>query len=199
MPLTLRNGILLDGYNNHGLQNVTVDGFTVKSALYEGILVLNASDATIRHNSVLNNDTIGPVFGSGPACKGQPAYETDESGDCGGAIHLLGAVRSIVANNFISGNADGILISDDSAESRDNLIIRNVVTDNPLECGIFLASHPPVGSTPPHFARHYGVDHNTVAVDVSSRNGVTFGGAGAGVLSDGQGPGRVSDNVIIGN
>ena len=64
-----------------------------------------------------------------------------------------------MANNFISGNADGILISDDSAESRDNLIIRNVVTDNPLECGIVLASHPPVGSTPPHFARHHGVDH----------------------------------------
>lgn len=195
----LANGILLDGYNNPGLQNVTVDGFTVKNALYEGILVLNASDATIRHNNVLNNDTIGPVFGSGPACKGQPAYETDESGDCGGAIHLLGAVRSIVANNFISGNADGILISDDSAESRDNLIIRNVVTDNPLECGIVLASHPPVGSTPPHFARHHGVDHNTVAENVSSRNGVTVGGAGAGMFSDGEGPGRVSDNVIIGN
>jgi hypothetical protein len=195
----LANGILLDGYNNPGLQNVTVDGFTVENALYEGILVLNASDATIRHNSVLNNDTIGPVFGSGPACKGQPAYETDESGDCGGAIHLLGAVRSIVANNFISGNADGILISDDSGESRDNLIIRNIVTDNPLECGIVLASHPPVGSTPPHFARHYGVDHNTVAENVSSRNGVTVGGAGAGMFSDGEGPGRVSDNVIIGN
>jgi hypothetical protein len=195
----LPNGILLDGLDNPGLRDVTVAGFTVQNALYEGVLVLNTSAATIRDNSVLTNDKEGPVFGSGPACNGQPPYETDESGDCGGAIHLLGAVNAIVSNNFISGNADGVLISDDSAESRGNLITNNVIIDNPLECGIVLASHPPIGSTPPYYAPHYGVDHNTVSQNISSNNGVQVGGAGAGLFSDGEGPGRTSDNVIIGN
>ena len=79
----LPNGILLDGFDNPGLHNVTVAGFTVQNALYEGVLVLNSAAATIRDNQVLNNDKEGPVFGSGPACNGQPTYETDESGDCG--------------------------------------------------------------------------------------------------------------------
>jgi parallel beta-helix repeat protein len=195
----LANGILMDGLDNPGLRNVLVAGFTVKNALYEGILVLNTSAATIQDNQILNNDKEGPVFGSGPACNGQPAYETDESGDCGGAIHLLGAVNSLVSGNYISGNADGILISDDTAESHGNLITNNIVIDNPLECGIVLASHAPVGSTPPHFAAHYGVDHNTVSQNISANNGVQVGGAGAGLFSDGEGPGRVSENVISWN
>jgi parallel beta-helix repeat protein len=195
----LANGILLDGLNNPGLSNVTVARFRVENALYEGIVVLNTTDATIRDNRIVNNDTVGPVFGSGPACNGQPAYETDESGDCGGGLHLIGASRAVVSGNFISGNADGILISDETAESSGNVIIRNVVIDNPLECGIVLASHPPMGSAPPHFAPHFGVDSNTVSENVVSRNGVKVGGAGAGLFSDGAGPGRVSMNVIIRN
>jgi len=195
----LANGILLDGLGNPGLRNVLVAGFTVKNALYEGILVLNTSAATIQDNQILNNDKEGPVFGSGPACNGQPAYETDESGDCGGAIHLLGAVNSLVSGNYISGNADGVLISDDTAESHGNLITNNVVIDNPLECGIVLASHAPMGSTSPHFAAHYGVDHNAVSQNISANNGVQVGGAGAGLFSDGEGPGRVSENVISWN
>jgi hypothetical protein len=195
----LPNGILLDGLNNPGLHDVTVAGFTVQNAMYEGVLVLNTSDAIIRDNHIINNDTIGPVFGSGPACNGQPAYETDESGDCGGGLHLLGAVGAVVSGNMITGNADGILISDDSAQSRGNLVVRNIVNDNPLECGIVLASHPPNGSTPPNFAPHYGVVNNTISENVVSRNGVKVGGGGAGLFSDGQGPGRVSRNVIIRN
>jgi parallel beta helix pectate lyase-like protein len=195
----LANGILMDGLDNPGLRNVLVTGFTVKNALYEGILVLNTSAATVQGNQILNNDKEGPVFGSGPACNGQPAYETDESGDCGGAIHLLGAVNSLVSGNYISGNADGVLISDDTAESHGNLITNNIVIDNPLECGIVLASHAPAGSTPPHFAAHYGVDHNAVSQNISANNGVQVGGAGAGLFSDGEGPGRVSENVISWN
>ncbi|HUA14170.1 MAG TPA: right-handed parallel beta-helix repeat-containing protein [Verrucomicrobiae bacterium] len=193
------NGILVDGLNHAGLRDVTIAGFTVENALYEGILVLNAVDVTVRNNSILNNDTIGPVFGSGVACKGQPSYETDESGDCGGGLHLSGAAGSVVSDNYISGNADGILISDDSGESHDNLIIRNVVENNPAECGVVLASHPPIGATPPSFAPHHGVDHNTVSENVVSKNGVTVGGAGVGLFSDGEGPGRTSQNVIIRN
>jgi parallel beta-helix repeat protein len=195
----LPNGILVDGFDHPGLYDVTIAGFTVKNALYEGILVVSSSDVTIRDNTVINNDKEGPVFGSGPACNGQPAYETDESGDCGGAIHLIGTIHSLVSTNLITGNADGVLISDETAESRDNVLIHNIIKDNPLECGIVLASHPPVGSSAPHYAPHYGVDHNTVADNYSAYNGVQVGGAGAGMFSDGNGPGRVANNVIIHN
>lgn len=195
----LANGILLDGLNNPGLNDVTVAGFSVKNALYEGVILLNTTDATIRDNHILNNDKVGPVFGSGPACNGQPAYETDESGDCGGGLHLIGAVRSVVSGNLIRGNADGILLSDETGESRNNLIMRNTVTDNPQECGVVLASHPPMGSAPPAFAPHFGVDSNTISENVVSKNGIAVGGAGVGLFSDGAGQGRVSSNVIIRN
>jgi parallel beta-helix repeat protein len=195
----LSNGILLDGLNHPGLRNITIAGLTVENALFEGVLVLNTAYATIRDNYIINNDTIGPVFGSGPACNGQPSYETDESGDCGGGLHLLGATDSIVSSNLLTGNADGILISDDSAASHGNLITGNNVTKNPAECGIVLASHPPMGSTAPHFAPHFGVYDNTVSDNIVSKNGVTVGGAGVGLFSDGEGRGRTSGNVIIGN
>jgi parallel beta-helix repeat protein len=195
----LANGIFVDGLDNKGLANVTIAGFTVKNALYEAILVVNTSDATIRDNRTINNDLIGPVFGSGPACKGQASFETDESGDCGGGIHLIGTAHSVVSGNFTTQNGDGILLSDDTGPSHDNLLIGNIAVDNALECGIVLASHPPYGSSAPAYATHYGVYHNTVAQNVSSRNGVVVGGSGVGLFSDGEGQGRVSQNVVIDN
>ncbi len=76
--------------------------------------------------------------------------------------------------------------------------------DNPLECGIVLGSHPQNGQGgqhPPNFAfkPHFGINHNTIAENVSSRNGVQIGGAGVGLFSDGNGMGTVSGNVIAGN
>lgn len=194
------NGFLVDGYHHSGLRGVTVLGFTVKNALYEGVLVVSASEVTIANNHVINNDKIGPVFTGAPmGCKGQPAYETDETGDCGGAVHLIGTSNSLLSGNYITGNADGVLISDETRESRNNLLIHNVLINNPLECGIVLASHPPVGATPPHFAPHHGVNHNTVVENVSTANGVQVGGSGVGMFSDGAGPGTVTGNVIIRN
>jgi hypothetical protein len=201
---SLAHGIFVDGYDHPGLNDVSISGFTVKNALFEGILVVSASDVTINDNTIKNNDTTpGLQFtGALTGCQNQPGngiYETDETGDCGGALHLVGTVNSIVSGNLITGNADGVLISDETAESRDNLLIGNTIKNNPLECGIVLASHPPAGQTTPPFAPHNGVDHNTVSGNVSSNNGVQIGGAGAGMFSDGAGQGRVSDNVIIGN
>jgi hypothetical protein len=201
----LVHGIFVDGFDNPGLNNVTVAGFTVENALFEGILVVSASDVTIRDNKINDNDkSSGLEFMMGVAagCPGQPGngmYENDETGDCGGALHLIGTVHSIVSGNYVRGNADGLLISDETAESRDNLVIHNEFLDNPLECGIVLASHPPTGHVSPPFGTHYGVDHNTVADNISSGNGVQIGGAGAGMFSDGMGQGRVSGNVIIHN
>jgi hypothetical protein len=196
----LPNGIFVDGLDHPGLHSVTIAGFKVQNALYEAVLVVSAADVTIRDSSFLNNDKFGPVFNPAAAnCVGQPAFETDESGDCGGAVHLIGTVNSIVSGNLMTGNADGILISDETAESRGNLVVHNTVKNNPLDCGIVLASHAPVGSTGPFFATHYGVDNNTVAENLSADNGVQVGGAGVGLFSDGNGPGRVSGNVIIHN
>jgi hypothetical protein len=201
----LAHGIFADGYDNPGLDDVTIAGFKVENALFEGILVVSASNVTIRDNKIVNNDkSSGLQFEMGVAagCPGQPGngiYENDETGDCGGAVHLIGAVTSIVSGNDMEGNADGLLISDETAESRDNLVIHNKFINNPLECGIVLASHPPTGHVSPPFAAHYGVDNNTVAENISSDNGVQVGGAGAGMFSDGMGQGRVSGNVIIHN
>ncbi len=200
----LAHGIFVDGFDHPGLNAVTITGFTVQNANYEGILVVSAANVTIRDNRILNNDkSPGLSFtGATTGCPGQPGdgvYENDETGDCGGALHLIGTVSSIVSGNFISGNADGVLISDETAESRDNLLTHNVIRNNPLECGIVLGSHPPTGSSAPYFAPHYGVDHNTVSDNVSADNGVQIGGSGVGLFSDGNGPGRTSDNVIVHN
>jgi Right handed beta helix region len=196
----LADGVFVDGFHNPGLSNVTVGGFTVKNAQFEGVLVVTAADVTIRDNTIEENDKVGGVFTGAPTgCKGQPAFETNETGDCGGGLHLIGVWNSIVSGNLITENADGILISDETAESHDILVTHNNVLNNPGECGIVLASHPPMGATPPHFAPHYGIDHNTITENVASNNGVNVGGAGVGMFSDGAGPGRVSENVVFHN
>jgi len=183
----LAHGFFVDGFDHPGLEDVTLSGFTVKNALFEGILLVSASDVIIHDNHVLNNDkSPGLLFMPGvyTGCPDQPGngkYENDETGDCGGAIHLVGTVNVIVSDNLIAGNADGVLISDETAESHHNLIIHNVVKDNPLECGIVLASHPRTGHlSPPTFAPHFGVNNNTVAENISVDNGVQIGGSGVG-------------------
>ncbi len=192
------NGVLIDGLNNAGLHNVVVAGFRVENAQFEGVLAVSATHVTIKNNSVINNDTSPGLSFTGAAtgCPGQPAYEMDETGDCGGAIHLIGVSNSTVSGNYVSGNADGLLISDETGISKGNLVTRNNVVNNPLECGIVLASHPPVGSSGPYFAPHHGVVGNTITENVSTGNGVAIGGSGLGLFSDGLGPGRVSENVI---
>ncbi len=200
------NGIFVDGLSNPGLKGVTISGLTVINANFEGILVVSASNVTVSDSKILDNDkTPGLNFtGETVGCPGQQAFETDETGDCGGAIHLIGTVNSVISGNQISRNADGVLISDETRESHDNLIIHNMIVDNQLECGIVLASHPRNGEGGPHppnfaFSPHFGVNHNTVAENVSARNGVQIGGAGVGLFSDGNGMGAVSGNVIVGN
>jgi Right handed beta helix region len=198
------HGFFVDGFDHPGLNNVTIAGFTVETAVYEGILVVNASDVTISNNNISNNDTSSGLSFTGAAmgCPDQPGngqYETDETGDCGGALHLVGTKNSTVSGNFMTGNADGILISDDSAESSGNLLIHNTLLNNPLECGIVLASHDPAGSSAPYYAAHHGVRRNTVAENISIGNGVQVEGAGVGLFSDGLGPGTVSGNVVVGN
>lgn len=188
-------GINIDGLDNPGLANVSVSGFTIRDANFEGILVTNAWYVTISSNTLLNNNK--SLNASEATCPGQPAFETAEGFDCGEAIHLSGAAYSTVANNTISNNAGGILLSDDTGQTTHNLITGNVVTNNPFDCGITLASHPPgvAGATAP-----FGVTHNTIAANQSSKNGLGVHGAGAGVGMFTFLPGgTVSGNVVIAN
>lgn len=196
----LHNGIYVDGVDNPGLRNVTIVGFTVENALWEGILLVSVSGVNVINNHIVNNDEAGPMFtGALEGCPGQPGFETDETGDCGGGLHLIGVANSIIADNVITGNADAILVTDETAESHDNLLIHNIASDNLLDCGVVFASHPPVGFKPPHIAAHYGVDHNIVMGNTVDHNGVQVQGAGMGMFSDGAGQGRVSGNLIINN
>jgi Right handed beta helix region len=192
----LSNGVYIDGLDNAGLSNVVVTGFEVENANFEGILITNASAVTVWNNHVLNNDkSLEPAI---PACPGIPAFETGEAFDCGEGIHLLGVDHSIVANNLVENNGGGILLSDDTGQTHDNLVTGNVSRNNPFDCGIVMASHAPSpGSTAPHL----GVVHNTIADNESIHNGFQVPGAGAGVglFADGSGPGLVSGNVVIHN
>jgi parallel beta-helix repeat protein len=192
----LGNGVYVDGLDNPGLRDVLVSGFTIENAKYEGVLVTNVSDVTIRDNHVLNNDTGLNI--EMPACPGQPPFETGEDFDCGEGIHLTGVAYSNVAGNIVEGNSGGILLSDETGETHDNLITGNVVRDNPFDCGITLASHAPgPGSTAPHL----GIVHNLIVANQSLRNGFQVPGAGAGVgiFSDGSGIGKVTGNIILNN
>jgi parallel beta-helix repeat protein len=188
----LPNGIYIDGFHHPGLRKVAVTGFTVENANFEGILVTNASFVTIWDNQVIHNDLV--LNSSG--CPGQPAFETSEGDDCGEGIHLIGVDNSTVANNTSEKNSGGILLTDETGATHHNQIIGNLVQDNPFDCGITLASHPPLAplTSPP------GVYNNLIANNESFHNGYQVPGAGAGVGIFAPGPGNQAyANVFINN
>jgi parallel beta-helix repeat protein len=173
----LANGIYIDGMDNAGLANVVVRGFSVNNANFEGILITNASSVTISDSKVLNNNISLDIVNV--VCPGQPDFETAEGFDCGEGIHLSGVDHSTVANNIVENNSGGILLSDDTGLTNYNVITGNLVKDNPFDCGIVMASHPPAaitGATTP-----FGIKHNTIANNTSDHNGTQVPGAGAGV------------------
>jgi parallel beta-helix repeat protein len=193
----LSNGVYVDGLDHPGLRAVVISGFTIKNANFEGLLVTNASDVTIWNNRVTQNDKSLSFGPSGPSCPGIPSFETAEGFDCGEGIHLSGVHHSTVANNDVRKNAGGILLSDDTRATHHILVSGNTVTENPYDCGITLASHPPApqtGATAP-----FGVSLNTIAGNESSRNGLAVGeGAGVGIFDSVPGASNYG-NVVIGN
>jgi parallel beta-helix repeat protein len=183
----LANGIFVDGIDNSGLAHVTILGFTVENANFEGILVVNSSYVTISNNHVIGNDLSLNVQQG--MCPGQPVFETDEGDDCGEGIHIMGVSHSTIENNLSQNNSGGMLISDDTGSTFGNTIKGNTVSYNPYDCGITMASHPPaLGSHAPH----NGIHDNTVVLNISILNG----GAGIGMFSDGTGPGLMSGNIV---
>lgn len=191
------NGIYIDGIDWPHLSAVVVAGFTIKNAQFEGILITNSSNVTIRGNDVLDNDKALVVSNGSSSCTGQPAFETAESDDCGEGVHLSGANHTIVSDNLVSGNSGGILISDDTAANYDNQILDNTVKNNVHDCGITLASHPPASLT--GSSKPLGVFRNTIAGNLSMGNGTTApGGAGTGMFTSIPGA-ATYQNVVIGN
>jgi len=185
----LANGIVIDGTAGNVFGGV-VSGFTVQNANLQGILIQNASSVTVWNNQVLNNNKSLNATAAPPSCPGlPPALQQGESFDCGEGIHLTGVDHAVIANNVVQLNAGGILISDDTGPTHDNVISGNLVSENAYDFGITLASHSGMG-----------VFHNTITGNQSLRNGLKQFGAGAGVGIFAPGPGtQMVGNVVINN
>jgi len=197
----LSNGIFINGMSaapHAGVADVLVSGFRIRNANFEGILISNASDVTIVGNHVTDNNKSLDI--SSGTCPGISAFETNEGEDCGEGIHLMAADHSSIVRNEIEHNSGGILISDETGTSYDNLISGNFVHDNPYDCGITLASHGPATSVIPTATVSFGVIRNTITRNDSSHNGLDVPGAGAGVGIFAPFPGTTaSGNVVINN
>jgi nitrous oxidase accessory protein NosD len=193
----LANGIFVNGMSappKIGISNVTISGFTVRNANFEGVLVANATDVLLTGNLVTDNDKSLNISAS--TCPGQPAFETDEGDDCGEGIHLMATYHVSVVDNESAYNSGGILTSDETGPSQGNLISGNYVHDNPYDCGITFASHPSATSS----GAPYGVTGNTISHNVSEHNGYQVPGAGAGVGIFAPLPGTTNaGNVVIDN
>ena len=201
--------------------NVRVDGFTIENANGEGVLAgvdaltdagqLPAagpvlSDVTVSNNEVINNDK---------GFNGTESGNCKYPGDCGGGIHFNGTTHSTMQGNTVTGNSDGVLLTDDYAPSSYNVIDGNVVNDNLSECGIVLPSHASnavtfdpttfqVTAVNPTLGGVYG---NIVRDNIADGNGTNKappqfggGGSGSGIGLFGSGPGSaVYNNVVVDN
>jgi nitrous oxidase accessory protein NosD len=194
----LSNGIFINGTAsspNAGVANVTIAGFTITGANYEGILAASATGVTIAQNHVTKNN----LSLTKTACPGIPDFETNEVMDCGEGIHLMSTDHSVVAGNLVDYNSGGVLVTDETGPNYANLITENVVKYNGEACGITLASHPAATLAHPTGPLSFGVFQNTVLKNESSYNGLNNGG-GAGVGMYAAGPGNINyGNIAIGN
>ncbi len=174
-----------NGITITGATDVVVAGFTVENADAAGIWITGSSSVTISNNRVINNDK-ALIPGAHPSCPplvGTP-FENGEAEDCGEGIFLSEVDHSILASNTITGNAGGILITDDTGATHDNLIANNsVVRNTQLDCGITLPSHSGAG-----------VFRNTILGNDSSYNG----GPGVGIFAPGPGS-KAYANVVVNN
>ena len=190
--------------------HVSVEGFTVTSAIGEGILATGTlAGHSISHVSIKDNWVVGNNLGGIPPSPSSPypqcAANGQIPGDCGEGIHLMGVAHAVVAGNHVSGNEGGILLTDEFGPTHANLIQDNTVTGNPFDCGVTVPGHNPFaldasGKPQPSVA---GVYNNTIRDNRITNNGLL--GEGAGVLFANAGPGTASynnlveDNYIAGN
>lgn len=188
------NGIYVDGLDNGGLSGVQISGLTVLNANFEGILITNASYVLVSQTHIANNDQ--SLNFAAASCPGLPVFETNEGEDCGEGLHLVGVDHATISNNEIELNSGGVLLSDETGMTHDNLLTGNSVHDNALDCGITLASHAPSPQAASKLP--YGVFNNSVVGNTSSGNGAIGQGAGVGIYA--AGPGNLAfGNKVIGN
>lgn len=217
---------------NNGVQvvssNVTVEGFTITNAIGEGILVGvdNADDpnlstvidngVVLSHVAILDNDVKNNDQGfAGPGGSASTCNYLPLPSDCGGGIHFNAVSNSTISGNVVSGNSDGVLLTDDYGPNFDNVVSDNDVVDNATECGITLPSHnsgavsvdPKTGVVTTHPTQG-GVYDNQILDNTSSDNGTVpisegpgvVSGSGAGVGIFAPFPGAAAyDNVVEGN
>jgi parallel beta-helix repeat protein len=207
-PLTLRgfDAVINASAKNNGVlitaSGTTVTGLTVENAIGEGILAVGVSNVIIDDNVVVNNnrDATNPAT-TYDECK---AFG-DVPGDCGEGIHFMGVANSQITNNHVTGNAGGILLTDEVGPTHDNTVSGNVVDHNALDCGITIPSHNPnaLSETGVRQPTMGGVFHNTITANTITDNGAQ--GEGAGVLLAAPGPGMavyentISQNWILNN
>ncbi len=182
--------------------DVSVRGFLVTNALGEGILAAGVtgdiSNVSIKHNAVVHNDLGGGVPPASSYFECQPMGQIP--GDCGEGVHFIAVANSAVTGNFIAHNSGGVLLTDETGPTHNNLIANNLVTRNEFDCGITVPGHNPAalnakGQPQPSVA---GVYDNVIAHNAVTNNGQK--GEGAGVLFANAGPGTASyNNLVIGN
>lgn len=200
--------------------HVRVEGFTIKNANGEGILVgvdtladahlLPASGPVLSHVTVDGND----VLNNNKGFNGTETPNCKYPGDCGGGIHFNVTTHSVASNNTVNGNSDGILLTDDYGPSSYNVVEHNVVDNNLSECGIVLPSHSSNAVTfnPTTFQvtavnpKLGGVYGNIVRDNVADGNGTDKappqfggGGTGSGIGLFGSGPGSAVYNNLVEN
>ena len=183
--------------------DIRFTGFTVTHAQGEGILAAGLgrelTGISISHNAVVHND-----LGFGVPTPKSTYFECQANGqipgDCGEGIHFTAVAYSAIKGNIIAFNSGGMLISDETGPTHNNLIAGNVVTGNSTDCGITMPGHnsnalDANGQPQPSVA---GVYDNVVRGNVVTNNGLK--GEGAGVLFANAGPGTaVYGNLVRGN
>ncbi len=198
--------------------DVTVSGFTLTKAIGEGILVGadTPSDPAwgkpLTNVGVFNNKVVDDDQGfAGPGGADSTCNYLPLPSDCGGGIHFVAVSHSNMSGNVVTGNADGILLTDEYGPTAYNLVSGNWVYDNATECGITLPSHNggAVNFNPITFAvtgtnpTVGGVFDNKIIYNVSVDNGTipvngSGSGAGVGIFAPFPGTGAY-DNLVQGN
>jgi Right handed beta helix region len=180
-----------------GAAGSSVEGFTVRNAIGEGILAALTSDVLIAHNVVRGNDA-----GFGTSATLECTEQGNVPGDCGEGLHLLSVTHATVVHNLVEDNVGGILVTDEAGPSAHNTISYNVSRDNRLDCGITLPSHNAGAvdlSTGQPVPAAGGVYDNLVSHNISENNG----GAGVGMFAPFPGTAsygnRIIDNKLVAN
>src|SRR5580693_2210623 len=122
---------------------VTLPGLGTQT-IYAAVIItsshVNLRWLTIQHNAVVQNDQGSINLG---AKYFECAPEGSVPGDCGEGIHLTGVAYSSIRDNLSNKNSGGMLISDDTGPTHNNVIANNAVTNNTLDCGITVPGHNP--------------------------------------------------------